>query len=287
MQFVSVGLTLLGLGLAALWSMPPFWVPFLYAVAYCLVLGWHLFSKRPADTALWAAGPVNTVLVLVSISLGLAGGYLGVRAIQGRQLPPVDIVDIAPPFGPGTYIIANGGSDTIVNSHLHTLDPAVDRYRLWRGQSRALDIFRIKPSGLHMNGFWPSDPALYTTFGTPVLAPCSGAIELVVDGVADMQVPQMDRQHMAGNYVALNCGEFFVILAHLQKNSVRVRQGDTVEIGARLGEMGNSGNSSEPHLHVHAQRGLPEDSMLGGEPLALTIDGRFLVRNDRITVDAP
>ncbi len=75
---------------------------------------------------------------------------------------------------------------------------------------------------------------------------------------------------------------FCVILAHLRRGSIAVAAGDSVEIGDPLARMGNSGNSSEPHLHVHAQRGLPRDAPLGGEPLWLTINGRFLVRNDRI-----
>mgnify|MGYP000019801158 CR=1 FL=1 len=57
-----------------------------------------------------------------------------------------------------------------------------------------------------------------------------------------------------------------------------------VKIGDILGQMGNSGNSSEPHLHVHAQRGLPEKAPLAGMPLWLTIDNRFLVRNDTLHV---
>ncbi len=48
--------------------------------------------------------------------------------------------------------------------------------------------------------------------------------------------------------------------------------------------MGNSGNSSEPHLHLHAQRRLPEESPLEGEPEWFAINNRFLVRNDRLHI---
>jgi murein DD-endopeptidase MepM/ murein hydrolase activator NlpD len=89
---------------------------------------------------------------------------------------------------------------------------------------------------------------------------------------------------MAGNHVAINCGEFFLILAHLRQGSIAVAAGDTVKAGDILGQMGNSGNSSEPHLHLHAQRGLPEQARLAGEPLWLTIDNRFMVRNDTLRI---
>nr|WP_265013628.1 M23 family metallopeptidase [Marinobacter zhanjiangensis] len=116
------------------------------------------------------------------------------------------------------------------------------------------------------------------------MAPCDGTIAKVVDGLPDMPVPVMDPGNRAGNYLAVDCERFFVILAHLKQGSIRVQTGDKVESGQPLGEMGNSGNSSEPHLHVHAQRGLPEAAPLGGEPLALTINGVFPVRNDRIHI---
>lgn len=232
-------------------------------------------------------GWVNTALIVAVVGLGLAGSYLSALALKGRSLPDSAIVDIAPPFGPGRYLVAHGGSTEMVNIHLRTLDPSVERYRPWRGQSRALDIFRITPAGLHVDGLWPADPARYETFGAPVLAPCSGTVARLVDDLPDMRVPEMDRENMAGNYAAIDCGGFHVILAHLRNGSIRVAPGDRVETGALVAEMGNSGNSSEPHLHVHAQRGLPDEAPLGGEPLGLTINGRFPVRNDRIRVSVP
>jgi hypothetical protein len=65
-----------------------------------------------------------------------------------------------------------------------------------------------------------------------------------------------------------------VELAHLQRRSVRVAAGDPVTAGTPLGLVGNSGNTSEPHLHVHAETD-------AGEGVPMTFEGRFLIRNDR------
>ena len=46
----------------------------------------------------------------------------------------------------------------------------------------------------------------------------------------------------------------------------------------------NSGNTGEPHLHVHAQRPGPVGAPLGGDPLPLLFGGRFPVRGDRIVL---
>lgn len=284
LQVLSVWAVLLGIGLAALWTMPPFWVPYLYYGLLAMIVLWHLLRGRFSGKGIWRASAGPTVLVLVAFGLGCIGGYMAYLAYQGRALPAVERADIAPPFGPGTYLVGHGGSTKMVNIHLHTLNQSIERFIPWRGQSRALDIFRILPLGLHKSGWQPSDPARYTTFGTSVLAPCDGTIAKAVDGIEDMQVPVMDRDNMAGNYVAVDCGRFFVLMAHLRQGSISVQIGDQVEAGDPLAEMGNSGNSSEPHLHVHAQRGLPQEAPFGGEPLALTIKGVFPVRNDRISV---
>lgn len=287
LQALSVASVLLAIGLAGLWSMPPFWVPYVYGVLFAVTVLWHCRKGRLSGRGLWMAPAGPTTLVVLSFGLGLVGAYMSFLAVQARSQPEVETVNIAPPFGPGTYLVAHGGSNSLLNLHLKTLDDSIERFRAWRGQSRALDIFRITPLGQHVKGWMPADPARYTTFGTPVLAPCEGRVAQAVDGVEDMQVPEMDREHMAGNYVAIDCGEFFVILAHLRQGSVGVRSGDWLAVGDRLGEMGNSGNSSEPHLHVHAQRGLPDLAPLSGEPLALTIDGQYYARNNRIRIADP
>ncbi|MBS9405419.1 hypothetical protein KG088_17565 [Halomonas sp. TRM85114] len=55
-------------------------------------------------------------------------------------------------------------------------------------------------------------------------------------------------------------------------------------VGGWLGEVGNSGASTEPHLHIHAQRPVPDGApTISGDPLALRIEGRFLVRGDHLT----
>ena len=58
----------------------------------------------------------------------------------------------------------------------------------------------------------------------------------------------------AGNHVVLDLGSGeYALLAHLRRGSVRVRPGQRVRRGETLGRCGNSGNSSEPHLHFHVQ----------------------------------
>ena len=80
----------------------------------------------------------------------------------------------------------------------------------------------------------------------------------------------------------LDCGGIHVLLAHMQPGSVRVRPLESVASGTMLGLVGNSGNSNEPHLHIHAQRPATNHDPLSSDPLPVRFNGRYFVRNDRI-----
>ena len=252
-QIISTGLTLLCLLLISVWMITPWWAPYLYL-------------------AFWLA---------VAAALPMQ------QAIQGRRLPAANIlVDITFPMGPGTYLVANGGSNKMINTHLMTLRPQTERQAAYRGQSYAVDFIKIDTPGMRAAGWRPTDPSAYAIFGDPVYAPCEGNVIRILDGQPDMTVPKMDRSQLEGNHVLIQCGNFAVLLAHLRYGSIRVTAGERVAAGEQIGKVGNSGQTTEPHLHIHVQR-LPDSGpLLSGEPLHLTFDGEFPVRNDRIVIDA-
>jgi hypothetical protein len=218
--------------------------------------------------------------------LGLvAGGLAGwvVRALLGHGVPDQS-VDLAFPMGPGTYLVANGGSNRTVNGHFLTLEPTTDRQRAHRAQSFAVDLVKLGDFGLRAPGWRPSDPADYVIFREPVTAPCSGRVLATHDGMPDMSVPNMDTSRLEGNHVFMDCGGVGVLLAHLRQGSVRVSVGEHLATGQQLGEVGNSGQSAEPHLHIHAQHIPTEGPLLAGAPLFITLNGTFPVRNARMKV---
>lgn len=91
-------------------------------------------------------------------------------------------------------------------------------------------------------------------FEKNIIAPINGKIVVKVDGIPDNQPGQTNVQMVYGNTVMIQDDtEFVVVLAHLKCNSIIVSVGDLVQKGDVLGVCGNSGNSSEPHLHFHVQ----------------------------------
>ncbi|HEX8903848.1 MAG TPA: M23 family metallopeptidase, partial [Longimicrobiaceae bacterium] len=94
----------------------------------------------------------------------------------------------------------------------------------------------------------------YYCWGQPIRAPGAGTVAVAVDSFADNAPGARDPAHAAGNHVIIDHGNGeFSLLAHLRRGSVAVRPGARVEAGAKVGECGNSGNTSEPHLHYHLQ----------------------------------
>lgn len=284
LQAAGTGAFLFALSRVAQWAVPAWWLPLAYGGLWLVaVLSWVLHGRR-AEVPLLPDAPKGWAgLALSMLLLGL-GGWYGAQALAGRAPPPVKVVDIANPFAPGHYLVASGGSTPLVNAHMRTLDTTVERYLPWRGQSYAVDFTGLGPWGLRASGWRPADPAAYVIFGTELRAPCDGSVVAAEGGMPDFDVPHEDPVNRLGNHVILQCGDAEIVLAHMRRNSVTVVPGDAMSVGDRLGEVGNSGASAEPHLHIHAQRHAAEGAPpISGEPLALRIDGRFLVRGDRLT----
>jgi len=94
----------------------------------------------------------------------------------------------------------------------------------------------------------------YYAFGKEMIAPSAGEIVLVVDGVKDNTPGEMNPVYVPGNTVIIKtANNEYLFFAHFKQNSIRVKQGQVVKQEEILGLCGNSGNSSEPHLHFHIQ----------------------------------
>jgi len=272
-------LWLAAIALAGLWLALPWYLPLVYGA---LLLAALLRSAgRARRLPAWPSGGGSAARAVVLGALVLAAGAVVARALAGRRLPG-PAIELAAPLRGGTYLVANGGSTGLVSAHVTTL-ASEPRFRPWRGQSYAVDLVRLGRGGLRARGPAPRDPAAYAIFGDTIYAPCAGRVAAAVDGLADLPVPEADRAHMAGNHVLLECGtEVRVLLAHMRRGSVRVRPGERVAVGRPLGTVGNTGNTNEPHLHVHAQRPGTAAEPLGGEPLPVRLAGRYLVRGQRV-----
>ncbi len=94
----------------------------------------------------------------------------------------------------------------------------------------------------------------YHAFGQKILAPAAGKVITALDGIVDNNPGNMNTAQIYGNHVVIDLGHSeFAVLCHLKQGSVAVKPGAAVRHGQLLGLCGNSGNSSEAHLHFHVQ----------------------------------
>lgn len=98
----------------------------------------------------------------------------------------------------------------------------------------------------------------YSCYGVPVVAPIDGIVVSAHDGEPDETPSVVSNNFEAptGNHVMMRIEETgtYLVIAHLKNGSVAVETGDIVAEGQVIGECGNSGNTSEPHIHIHHQR---------------------------------
>ncbi len=142
----------------------------------------------------------------------------------------------------GEWNVTWGGHTKEQNYHVESV-----------AQKNAFDILIKDKNGSTHKGTGATNEDYYA-FGKELYAPCDGEIVLVVDGIKDNIPGNLNPIYVPGNTVIIKTatGEY-VFFAHFKQHSIVVKQGQKVSTGELLGLCGNSGNSTEPHLHFHLQ----------------------------------
>lgn len=185
-------------------------------------------------------------------------------------------VELEFPLRTGRFMITQGGNTSALNHHYK--NPA---------QKFALDIVKVNKFGFRASSLLPSELEHYYIFNQPLYAPCDGKVIAIENNLEDLIPPAMDKNKVAGNYVVLLCGKYSVLLAHLQHGSINVLPGQNLTTGTFIGRVGNSGNTSEPHLHIHAVKGSiisVDDITQTTEAVPMLFNSKFLIRNDQLTM---
>jgi hypothetical protein len=142
----------------------------------------------------------------------------------------------------GKWLVSWGGDTKELNQHHDA-----------RNQRFAFDFLGVDKMGKTRKGNAQINED-YFAFGRKILTPAQGTVTDVIRGVRDNVPGSMNPYSALGNAVFVQHSEHEVsVLAHLKYGSITVRVGDKVRKGQMIGLCGNSGNSSEPHLHYHLQ----------------------------------
>lgn len=104
---------------------------------------------------------------------------------------------------------------------------------------------------------YEGDPAKnesYFVFGQEIMAPCDAKVVRVTDGIQDNIPGEVNTVDFTGNSIILETPrKEYLLFAHLRSNSIQVREGDLVKQGQVMAQCGNSGNTTQAHLHLQLQ----------------------------------
>ncbi|HEY8224673.1 MAG TPA: M23 family metallopeptidase [Pyrinomonadaceae bacterium] len=173
---------------------------------------------------------------------------------------------ISPPLRGSEWLAGNGPSNT--SAHRRALVPVSGGAHI--AQRFAIDFVQLNPDGRSFTGD-QKDNKNYRCYGAEALAVADGVVVATKDGIpenipgATSRAVPITLETVGGNHIILDLGNgHFAFYAHLQPGSLRVKTGDKVRRGQVIGLVGNSGNSTEPHLHFHIA---DANSPLGSEGL--------------------
>ncbi|MCW5518136.1 M23 family metallopeptidase [Muriicola sp. Z0-33] len=160
--------------------------------------------------------------------------------VPSNYLDYQTIAELELPFNDAWFVVW-GGDNLNDNHHASLVD-----------QRFAIDVVQIENGSTFMgNGTQNED---YFCYGDPLYAPESGQIVEMENSVSENVPGETNTNQLFGNYVIIDHGnEEYSVLAHFMKNSINFNTGDFVTKGQLIGLTGNSGNSTEPHLHYHLQ----------------------------------
>lgn len=193
--------------------------------------------------------------------------------LTGTPIPVTPkAVAIGPPMH-GEWVAFNGPSNS---SGHRRLVLGLDGHTAI-GQRFAIDFLQIDSAGRSFKGDSLKNSSYYA-YGTPLLAVADGIVVATKDSIPE-NVPGINSRAVpitlvtvGGNHVALRVADgTYALYAHVQPGSLRVRVGDHVKRGQVLALLGNSGNSTEPHVHFQIADG-PTFLSSEGLPYAMTFE---------------
>jgi len=203
---------------------------FFYWLTIGLALAIIVLTSLPTKQFIWPQTIVMTVFIM----------YLLKEFIGFYSAPKEPTVTLLNPFKQPAYIVHGGGS-LLFNHHYHIKE-----------QQWALDMVLL---GKDHSAMTDAKLTQYPCYGANLYAPVSGEVAIVVDHLPDVEIGNTDLDNLVGNHVVIKkSDEQFIMLAHLKSGSSPLSVGQQVTAGETvLGQCGNSGNTTEPHLHMQVQ----------------------------------
>lgn len=202
------------------------------------------YNKTNANIAVYKTQFANEILdihIAVNKQLKIDGIQLKPHIDESIAIIERNTTKMILPFHEKWFVFWGGDTEEL-NYHLVS-----------QAQKNAFDFIITDAKGLSYKGSGEENQDYYC-FGKELIAPCDAEVVLAVDGIKDNKPGEMNNLFPLGNTVVLKTAEgAYIYFCHFKQFSVEVKQGQKVKQGDLLGLCGNSGRSSEAHLHFHVQ----------------------------------
>lgn len=204
----------------------------------------------------------SNVYVVISLSLvqllllyKLSGIFL---VIYKKDNPSFEINF---PFNQGEYLITDGGnSKTSRLMNYHYYSPVHKRNKTNNSMLFAADIVKVDKA---YPSFLPDENGQYPVFGMNIYSPMDGVVVKVEDNIQDNKPYSENYPYNTGNTVVIKKDNYFLLLGHLNFDSIIVRVGDHIKTNELIGRAGNSGWTERPHLHMQLIKSETDNYWMG------------------------
>ncbi len=187
------------------------------------------------------------------------------------------------PFRSGKFLIIDGGDGRIsyfTNYHYYGWkNKKIKNYNSLRFATDIIKLNKYGTGGRKMLNPRNND---FDIFGEKVYSPIEGEVVKVVTSQRD-NIPYKKLPNHSGNQITIKNGNFYVSLYHFKKESIVVELGQKLEVGDYLGQVGNSGYSIRPHLHIQVVYS-EDDTYWLGKGIPIIFNNIYPIKNSLINV---
>jgi hypothetical protein len=244
------------------WVFLTIYAKYVFGGLYVLLALYCLLRRKVTVKKGWW-GPKLFFTVL--LALGCVLYFTGTTGKPGT-------VELDFPLKKGRYFVLQGGKGLPTNLFHFSL----------RGAIYAMDIVKLDDLGRRGNQIFSRRLEDYAIFGDTVYSPCNGVVTRAYGGNPDNIPPNMERGPKNTNLVLIETPDYYVFMGHLKNGSVLVKEGDTVRTGYPLARVGNSGFSTEPHLHIQVHAKEEGKAWYASTPLYIHFNGKGYLLNEMI-----
>jgi len=218
---------------------------FLIMAVLCIAL--KLSAAITFDVRNWM---MDTIFLWLSVfcMMYLAGAFVASKK-------PKNFLELAFPFKEGSYIITDGGDGKIsALMNYHNKSQVHKKGQANTSMRFATDIAKISKFGFTVENLLTEKNGDYQIFGETLYSPCEAKVFKIVNEMDDNVPFSQKFPYNVGNCVVLRKNNNYIVMGHLERNSITVKEGQSVKTGQILGVVGNSGLTPRPHLHMQVSQ---------------------------------